>query len=405
VSRFGLSDWANVAEIGAAAGVIVSLIFVGLQLQSNTEATEAATREAVSQKDLEFLSLRMDSSVLARAHAKLENGEAISPLEISQLVHQEYVNFVSFEHSFYQYQKGVLEPEEWLRHRNIVRGQIQHYRYSQIMWEDKHNTFSPGFQELVDGFIADTQQENVNQSGAPQPRETIDLGALVTEDLPERIWGKALLADNNFSETNSFNVIRWEQDLSGGTISGSNSYYTLFNHGGPHVDAANHIGLTGGLDSYAVEAFSGPVKVFDVSNFAVGRTIEAGFFRGKDISPNDIVLLYTNYKPPRDDQSYPEVVTLTRGAALYLSNIPIRAIGTDSQSLYSYQDTRPVGADTLLARAAPNHEAFLSVGIPIYEELFNLDRLLGKEKMFFTGVPLNIENGDGMIVRPVVFVY
>ena len=46
MAKFGLSDWANVAEIGAAIGVIVSLLFVGLQLQSNTEATEAATREA-----------------------------------------------------------------------------------------------------------------------------------------------------------------------------------------------------------------------------------------------------------------------------------------------------------------------------------------------------------------------
>ena len=155
-------------------------------------------------------------------------------------------------------------------------------------------------------YVSSMQSDDLVDAAIPQPRETIDLGALVTEDLPERIWGKALLADNNFSETNSFNVIRWEQDLSGGTISGSNSYYTLFNHGGPHVDAANHIGL-----------------------------------------------LYTGYKPPPDDQSYPEVVTLTREAALYLSGIPIRAIGTDSQSLYSYQDTRPVGADTVLARAAP----------------------------------------------------
>jgi len=32
-------------------------------------------------------------------------------------------------------------------------------------------------------------------------------------------------------------------------------------------------------------------------------------------------------------------------------------------------------------------------------------RLLGRETMFFVGVPLNIKNGDGMIVRPVVFVY
>ncbi len=155
MTKFSLSDWANVAEIGAATGVIISLIFVGLQLQSNTEATEAATREAINQKDLEFLSLRIDSSVLARAHAKLENGEELSSLEESQLVHQEYVNFVSFEHSFYQYRKGVLEPDEWLRHRNIVQSQIEGFPYSQIMWERKYHTFGPEFQVLVDSFVSD----------------------------------------------------------------------------------------------------------------------------------------------------------------------------------------------------------------------------------------------------------
>jgi kynurenine formamidase len=34
-----------------------------------------------------------------------------------------------------------------------------------------------------------------------------------------------------------------------------------------------------------------------------------------------------------------------------------------------------------------------------------MEKLLGNEKMFFVGVPLNIKGGDGMIVRPVVFVY
>ena len=152
MAKFSLSDWANVAEIGAATGVIISLIFVGLQLQSNTEATEAATRESINQKDMEYLSLRLDSSVLARAHAKIENGEVLSPLEEPQLVHQEYVNFVSFEHSFYQYKKGVLEPEEWLRHENLVRLQIEDSRYAQIMWARGHHTFTPEFQELVDSF-------------------------------------------------------------------------------------------------------------------------------------------------------------------------------------------------------------------------------------------------------------
>ena len=155
MTKFRLSDWANVAEIGAAVGVIISLIFVGLQLQSNTHATEAATREAINQKDMEFLSLRIDSSVLARAHAKFENGEELSRLEASQLVHQEYINFIAFEHSFYQFQKGILEPNEWLRHRKIVQSLIEGFLYSQIMWKSKRYTFTPEFQELVDSFVAD----------------------------------------------------------------------------------------------------------------------------------------------------------------------------------------------------------------------------------------------------------
>jgi len=46
-----------------------------------------------------------------------------------------------------------------------------------------------------------------------------------------------------------------------------------------------------------------------------------------------------------------------------------------------------------------------SRGIPVYEQLNNLDQLLGKPRLFFTGPPINIAGGDGMLVRPVVFEY
>ena len=96
MAKNSLSDWANVAEIAAATGVVISLIYVGLELQGNTEATQAGTREAINQKDMQFLSLRLDSSVLARAHAKRIEGEELSLLEESQLIQEDYVNFVSF---------------------------------------------------------------------------------------------------------------------------------------------------------------------------------------------------------------------------------------------------------------------------------------------------------------------
>ena len=226
------------------------------------------------------------------------------------------------------------------------------------------------------------------------PSEVIDLGASITADLPERVWGNAFLNQMGFTRPNSFDVINWTFPLEGVEVSGSNAYYTLFNHGGPHVDAPNHFGLGGGVDTYPIEAFSGPVKVFDVRGYSIGRSVPADVFRG-NVEPGDIVLLVTGYIAPQTDEELPQVTTLNNEAAEFLATLPVRAIGTDSFSIENLDD---LSMPTL-------HHEFLGRGIPLYESLFNVDSLLEKENMFFVGVPLNIPDADGMIVRPVVFVY
>ena len=223
----------------------------------------------------------------------------------------------------------------------------------------------------------------------------------MTEDLPERVWGKGFMAQMEFAESNTFDVISWDF----GPISGSNSYYKIFNHGGPHVDAPNHMGLGRGLDGYVIESFVGPVTVIDASHLPTGRNITQEMLEGKDIGQGDIVLIYTGYVPPQTESDLPESTTLNFEASEYLANIPIRAFGTDAFAVDSLTDQSPVVADSEIARTMPAHYSFLSRGIPAYEQLMNVDRLLGKSDLFFIGVPLNIENGDGMIVRPVVFVY
>jgi len=237
------------------------------------------------------------------------------------------------------------------------------------------------------------------------PTEVIDLGAEVTEDINQRIAGKAFLSLNGTERPNRFEVITWTVEIGGGSVSGSNSFYTLANHGGPHVDAPNHVGLEGGIDTYSISAYSGPLKVFDVSDYRTGFSVPKTVFDGQGIEPGDVVMIYTDYRPPRDDEALPESVTLTRGASEYLASIPVRAFATDAFSIESLQDRAEVESNDLTAQAIPIHHSFLSRGIPVYEQLFNVKSLLDKERMFFVGVPANIRDGDGMIVRPVVFVY
>ncbi len=137
------------------------------------------------------------------------------------------------------------------------------------------------------------------------------------------------------------------------------------------MDPPNHVGAEGGIDSYPIEAFAGPLKVFDVRRFAKGRSIPAEVFNDS-VRPGDVVLVFTGYTPPQTDDAFPETITLTRAAAEYLASMPVRAFGTDAFSVANLQDTSAVDAETETARAAPIHHSFLSRGIAVYEQLFNV---------------------------------
>lgn len=261
------------------------------------------------------------------------------------------------------------------------------------------------FSILVLIMLASCDSTSTGTSTGFSPSEVIDLGALVTEDINQRGAGRAFLAVNGTDRPNQFELVTWTVEIGGGSVSGSNAFYTLANHGGPHVDAPNHVGLEGGIDSYSIGAFSGPLKVFDVSEYPTGFSVPTTVFDGQGIKPGDVVMIYTNYQPPQDDKSFPDTVTLTRSAAEYLAKIPVRAFATDAFSVANLHQEAQVESKDLTAQVVPIHHSFLSRGIPVYEQLFNVETLIGKDRMFFVGVPANIRNGDGMIVRPVVFVY
>ncbi len=246
----------------------------------------------------------------------------------------------------------------------------------------------------------DTQTKQVYLT----PKKVYDLGTVVTEDLPERIWGKTALASMGFTRLNKFEVIDWKFGNESGMITGSNSYYTLFNHGGPHIDAPAHMDLGGGLDTYPIEVFEGPMKVFDVSSYPAGHSVPADIFRDKVVK-GDIVMIYTKYIPPRAEGEMPQNITLSPEAAEYLATLPIKAFGSDAWSVMSFSDSVKVNSDSEAARLSPIHYSFLSRKIPIYEGLYKLEELIPYKQVYFVGVPLNIKDGDGMLVRPVALVF
>ena len=101
-----LAKLAELSEIIGGAAVIASLIFIGLQINQNTKATRASIRQSIASNDIIYLSTFLNSEIIAEARAKQINNIELTTTESEQLIWQQYVNFMVFETTFYNYQKG-----------------------------------------------------------------------------------------------------------------------------------------------------------------------------------------------------------------------------------------------------------------------------------------------------------
>jgi kynurenine formamidase len=142
---------------------------------------------------------------------------------------------------------------------------------------------------------------------------------------------------------------------------------SLGEHSGTHVDAPAHFIANGKtIDQVPLEKFIGRGVVIDVSHLQ--GNIEPGDIKMVE----EMVFFYTGGKD----------ICLSEGGARYLVEKGIKAVGIDNPTVGGFEV----------------HKILLSNEILIFENLANLEKLIGKEFTFF-GVPLKIKNGSGSPIR------
>ncbi len=244
---------------------------------------------------------------------------------------------------------------------------------------------------------------NESLSEAPLPIRIVDLSPLITEDLPLQLWGKKLLSDWGFRLTNEFEDVGAEEPLYV-----SNSYWTLANHGGAHLDAPNHMERGAkAVDQYSLEELIGRARLLDFRSSPVDEPISLEEIQGTGIEAGEIALLMVGYSPPASDDELPSYPYLSRDAAEYLAKLPIKAFGTDALSVESFvrmYEAIEAGA-TGYEGVAPLHQTFLGRAIPVFETLENLEALIGLERLVFVGFPLKVEGSNGSPIRAAALVY
>lgn len=149
MKKVNLSTLSEVSQIISALAVVVSLIYVGGQVNQNTRATQAAMRQSIADNDITYLMTSLDNNIVATALYKQYSNKELSELEMSQLTNRQHVNFRVFENAFYQYQQGLLERETWSRYRLIIKGLLTNDSAAIKMWSYLQKSFTKSFQEEV----------------------------------------------------------------------------------------------------------------------------------------------------------------------------------------------------------------------------------------------------------------
>jgi hypothetical protein len=145
-----LSDWASIAEIIAAIGVILSLAFVGLQINEGNQETRAATIQAASDAEGAMITTFINHS---DTWDKVVTGAPLeSSAEIRKGINLYNYMMIEAENRYYQFNSGFLETTIWEGRLSGLEGMTKLPIFK--LWRESFgaSNHSTDFLELIDSF-------------------------------------------------------------------------------------------------------------------------------------------------------------------------------------------------------------------------------------------------------------
>lgn len=147
-----LQEYALIAEIISAIAIVLSLIFVGLQVKqgseetaANTEAIRSQVRESMLNEDTTLLGWSIEYPGLLDLH--------FDPASKDQATIRRYTAYFyalarTRENYWVQHRNGILDTQTYLSYRNTFLAYLGSDFYLNI-WKSINDTFVPGFVDEI----------------------------------------------------------------------------------------------------------------------------------------------------------------------------------------------------------------------------------------------------------------
>lgn len=152
--KMKLSDIANIAEVIAAVAVVISLIYVGIQVNDSTRAVRSAASNdanvATQSWYLQVGSNRQASDLLIRA---IRGTSELSMEDEFQYLMMMHAAFLAFQNSFLLVEEGSLDPSISEAITYAILG-VKDTPGFDLYWRQRKNYLHVGFAEHVEELLS-----------------------------------------------------------------------------------------------------------------------------------------------------------------------------------------------------------------------------------------------------------
>ena len=139
----------TISEVVGALAVVLSLVYVGVQIRQNTRQVRVATHDGTT-RDFRQFTRQMLASGLTQVFSRgLEDYAALSEEQKLEFAFMMYDVFKAFENVHYHYLHGTLGEDAWAGWRRFIASYAsapgaQHY------WSVRRDIFTPEFQNFIE---------------------------------------------------------------------------------------------------------------------------------------------------------------------------------------------------------------------------------------------------------------
>jgi hypothetical protein len=151
--KYKLSDAASIAEIIGAVAIVLSLVFVGVQLQKNTAATRSVSAIAVADSMSQWYSnLGSNEKTSNMFRNFMADPNSLSEEQRFQVIMNFHAVMLILQNNYYLASEGTLDPEV----KNSISESIVVLKDSlgwKMYWRTRRALFLTGFQDYVETLI------------------------------------------------------------------------------------------------------------------------------------------------------------------------------------------------------------------------------------------------------------